>query len=55
MKLREAVERGYRKLCRPLPRDQREREIVEEQLRLWEQLAARYHDSLRSGSLDKVG
>ena len=55
MKLRKAVEKGYRKLNRPLPEDPRERRIVEEQLCQWEQLVARYHDSLGSGSLDKVG
>jgi len=55
MKLRKAVEKGYRKLNRPLPKDPHERRIVEEQLRQWEQLVARYHDSLRSSRLDKVG
>ena len=55
MKLRKAVEKGYRKLCRPLPEDPRERRIVEEQLCQWEQLVARYHDSLRNTRLDTVG
>ena len=55
MKLRKAVEKGYRKLNRPLPEDPREQRIVEEQLRQWEELVARYHDSLGSDSLDKVG
>jgi hypothetical protein len=55
MNLRKAVEKGYRKLNCPLPEDPRERKIVEEQLHQWEQLVARYHDALRSSSLDKVG
>ncbi|MEA2062505.1 MAG: hypothetical protein U9P14_02300 [Gemmatimonadota bacterium] len=55
MKLRHAVEKGYRKLCRPLPEDPDQRRIVEEQLCQWEQLVARYHDSLRSSRRKKVG